>query len=89
MEQEKFKITEFEQRRLTIDLLIRTTFEMQLNRELIMLAMSKFSKEPDKAFSKMQDSVVPRYKQLSQLLRERIFEHYGHIDLTDILPPEK
>ena len=83
MEQEKFKITEFEQRRLIIDLLVRVTTENSIMRHYILLLMTK---EDPKYFAKMQDAFQEQYQSRGRKLKETIFENYGHVDLDDILP---
>jgi hypothetical protein len=84
MEEEKFKITEFEQRRLIIDLLIRICVELETNRYVLRAALSEKNSQ---TFQLMGQKFQEQYKLMSRKLRETIFANYGHLDKDDFFPP--
>lgn len=84
MENEKFKISEFEQRRLMIDLLVRLCVELEANRYLLRLTLCKGDTQ---IFRTMGEKFDEQYTKMSRKLRETIFANYGHLDIDDFFPP--
>jgi hypothetical protein len=83
MEDEKFAISEFEQRRLIVDLLIRITVENSIMRDYVKVILGK---DNPKVFEEMSKKFAARYKELNLRLKENIYANYGHLDLDDVLP---
>lgn len=82
MNNDKFNISESEQRRLIIDLLIRITVENSEMRATLFAVLSQGN--PQKLQAMMKD-FQDRYVAASQRLKETIFANYGDIDLDDLL----
>jgi hypothetical protein len=82
MSEETFKITEENQQRLIIDLLIRVTVENEVQRMILFTVFS--GGYPQKLREKM-DLFGKEYKEKSLQLKKIIFANYGHVDLNDLL----
>lgn len=84
MSEGTFSITEENQRRVIIDLLVRVCVELEANRYLVRMALSQGNQQ---VFQNMGTKFQEQYKKMSLKLRETIFEDYGHIDITELFPP--
>lgn len=84
MEDDKFKMTDYDQRRLIVDLLITTHIENSVMRTIVFSAIS--NGDPQK-LQTMRKMFLEMYREASTRLREKVYANYGHIDLEDILEP--
>ena len=80
--EDKFKITEADQRKLIIDLLIRVTTENTIIRQNLKFILGHLNPN---LLSKFDTAFQTLYKEENLKMRENIFRNYGHIDLDDIL----